>query len=598
LTRISSRAIPHWEYGRRSTENKKPEETPMLTSRRRLLTGAGASISALAFLRALPGGAADSFRPGLLPSADEIWSDVIFVNNTMGPTRLTGSPQHQAYVRYLKQQLRKILRSAGGDVFEDTFENYPRWTAKSWELSVNSRQLPVSSYFPYCTGGFTGARTPLVPAPSLAASGSGGNYPAADGINAVIIPPTSSTTGKVVNLGTFTGTGSVDWTNATGLIAYIDVSVEAASNVIPPSLYTVNTTYDIGTFGTEMFLNPPNPTATIFLPPDITNATKAGVLGVILGWQGISTGNANGQYNPFTVPYSSSPPSSQTGSDPSQTKGGIPALWVTEDVGTFIKNNIVGQDVPVTLSLNAEIKQVSTSTVWGLLPGANYGTSNDQFLICNTHSDGPNIAEENGGIGVFNVAQYFARVPLNQRPKSMVFMASTGHFGHGFLGSGRDWITQHPQIVAQAVGCMTIEHFGCSEWEDLLSGSRLFFSPTGKLVQTQVFVTDPVFQGRTPGPADPTLLDIFNASVAGAYDRAAVLSGGVFLGEGGGFHAIGVPTIGYLPVPQYLCAMAADGEISKLDSTHFYSQVVVTVKCLLAMQQATADQLKGAVASQ
>jgi hypothetical protein len=54
----------------------------------------------------------------------------------------------------------------------------------------------------------------------------------------------------------------------------------------------------------------------------------------------------------------------------------------------------------------------------------------------------------------------------------MVFMASTGHFGHGFLGSGRDWITQHPQI-----GCMTIEHFGCNEWEDLLKGSRLFVAP-------------------------------------------------------------------------------------------------------------------------
>ena len=40
--------------------------------------------------------------------------------------------------------------------------------------------------------------------------------------------------------------------------------------------------------------------------------------------------------------------------------------------------------------------------------------------------------------------------------------------------------------------------------------------------------------------------------------------------------------------------MAADGEISKLDSKHFYDQVIVTVKCLLAMQEATADQLKGA----
>jgi hypothetical protein len=99
---------------------------------------------------------------------------------------------------------------------------------------------------------------------------------------------------------------------------------------------------------------------------------------------------------------------------------------------------------------------------------------------------------------------------------------------------------------------------------------------------------------RTPGSADPTLLKIFNDAIAGADDRAAVLSGGVFFGEGRGFHAIGVPTIGYLPAPQYLCAMATDGEISKLDSKHFHDQVVVTVKCLLAMQQATGDQLKGA----
>lgn len=570
----------------------------MSISRRNFIVRGGASISALAFLRAAPGNAADSFRPGLLPSADEIWSDVRFVNNTMGPTRLTGSPQHEAFVQYLKHQLTSILNVAGGSVFEDTFANYPRWTAKSWALFAGPLPLPVSSYFPYCTGGFTGARTPLVPAPSLAAAGTGGDYPVADGINVVAIPPKSSATGTVVNLGTFTGPGTINWANAAGKIAYIDVSVEAASNVIPPSSYTVNATYDKGAFNTEQFLNPPNPTGTIFSPPDITNATKAGVLGVILGWQGISDGNAQGQYNPFTVPYSSSPASSQTGSDPSQTKGGIPALWVNETVGTLIKKDIAGKPVPVTVHLDAEIKQITTSTVWGILPGANYGKPNDQFLICNTHSDGPNIAEENGGVGVFNVAQYFARVPLHERPKSMVFMASTGHFGHGFLGSGRDWIAQHPQIMSQTVGCMTIEHFGCNEWEDISRGSTSFFAPTGKLVQGQILVTDPTFQKRTPGPADPTLLNIVNQSLAGADDRAAMLSGGAFLGEGGGFHAVGVPTIGYIPVPQYLCAMSPDGEISKLDSRHFHDQVVVTVKCLLAMQQATADQLKGAVASQ
>src|SRR5215470_10274243 len=577
-------------------------------SRRNFVAGSGVSLSALALLRVLPANAADEFQEGLLSSADEMWSQVKFVNNTMGPTRFTGSPQHSAFVQYLRGHLTNVLHPAGGSVFEETFANYPRWTAKSWALSAGSREIPVASYFPYCTGGFTGARSPLVPAPSLAAAGSGGNYPLADGIKVVVIPPKSSATGSVVNLGDFTGPGSINWAQAAGKIGYIDVSVEVLSNALPASVFTVNGTYDEGASNTETFLIPPNPVAAIVLLPDITNATKAGVLGVILGWQGISNGNAEGQYTPFTAPYSSSPASSQTGSDPSQTTGGIPALWVKEDVGTLIKSEIAGKAVPVTVHLDAEIRQVSTSTVWGILPGANFGKPNDEFLICNTHSDGPNIVEENAGIGLVNVAQYFDRLPQRERPKSMVFMAATGHFGHGFLGSGGtaapDWISQHPQIINQTVGCMTMEHFGCNEWEDIKRGSTLLYEATGKLQQSEVIVTDPAFQKGAagtpssgelpkPGPADPTLLEIFNDSIAGAFDRVVVLSGGVFSGEGGAFHAIGVPTIGYIPNPQYLCAIAPDGEISKLDSKHFHDQVVVTVKCLIAMQKATAGQLKG-----
>jgi hypothetical protein len=56
---------------------------------------------------------------------------------------------HAAHRLFEEQQLTKILASAGGAVFEDTFENYPRWTAKSWAISAGS-QLPVASYFPYC----------------------------------------------------------------------------------------------------------------------------------------------------------------------------------------------------------------------------------------------------------------------------------------------------------------------------------------------------------------------------------------------------------------------------------------------------------------
>jgi hypothetical protein len=248
------------------------------------------------------------------------------------------------------------------------------------------------------------------------------------------------------------------------------------------------------------------------------------------------------------------------------------------------------------VTIDADITQVSTATVWALLPGARHGEADDEILICNTHSDGPNIAEENGGVAVVDMARYFARVPLAERPRSMVFMASTGHFGHRFLGSGRDWIAQHPQIMARTVGCLTLEHLGCREWQDTRQGDGLAFAPTGQPLQSQVFVTAPTFQERKPGPPDPALQRIAETALAATRDRAVVLSGGAFLGEGGGFHAAGVPTIGFLPAPQYLCAMAADGQISKLDPAIFYDQLQLGVRCLLAMQSAATADLKGAAA--
>src|SRR5215468_11523715 len=107
----------------------------MAISRREFIVASGASLSALV-LSSCAGtrsqkGLADPFQEGLLPSADEMWSEVKFVNNTMGPTRFTGSPQHSAFVQYLKEQLANVLHPAGGSLFEEPFANYPRWTAKS-----------------------------------------------------------------------------------------------------------------------------------------------------------------------------------------------------------------------------------------------------------------------------------------------------------------------------------------------------------------------------------------------------------------------------------------------------------------------------------
>src|SRR5262249_28407785 len=55
----------------------------MAISRRKFVARSGASLSALALLRVLPANAAEPLQEGLLPSADEMWSEVKFVNKTL-----------------------------------------------------------------------------------------------------------------------------------------------------------------------------------------------------------------------------------------------------------------------------------------------------------------------------------------------------------------------------------------------------------------------------------------------------------------------------------------------------------------------------------
>ena len=462
----------------------------MALLRREFIAGVTASLPVAAGLGATSSAAAE-FSLNDLASPSEMWAELLHVNDEFGPTRLCGQPHHKQYVAYLRRQLTDILAPVGGQVFEDTFDNYPNWAATSWSLSADGRDIPVASYFPYSNGGFTGARSPLVPAAALAAPGGGGGYPRADGVNVKIIPPTTSAAAPVVNLGTFAGPGSINWADASGKLAYIDYPVALGSSRVTPAIYNVNEIYDSGQVNQEAFSIPANPTYSIQIPPDISNATQAGVLGVILGWVGLSDGNAAGQYCPFQV------------------------------------------------------------------------------------------------------ARYFARLPQSQRPRSIAFMVATGHFSHGYLGSSGDWIVQHPQIINSTVASLTIEHFGCNEWEDVTTDSGLQYAPTGKLEQARCYVTQPSFQLDQPGPADPALLSIVEQSLAGLLDRVAVVSGGAFSGEGGPFHHAKIPAIGYIPVPQYLVAIADDGEISKLDPEHFYDQVEFTIKCLLAMQDVSADMLAG-----
>jgi hypothetical protein len=533
----------------RKTTHDDSIRTPLVTRRGFGAAGAGTALSLM-----LPKGAGaapftpapSNFDRSLMPSFLEVLESILLVNSAMGPTRLTGSPQHSAFVNYMADK----FAEAGLIVGRDTY-TFPRWTATSWGIKAGNKSLDVSSYYPHSNGFYSGKRD------------ANGNYP-----NSGITQPVTTATGTVVNLGTWNGKGSVPWANAAGKIAYIDYPTP--SFAFPLSTwYKVLELYNSGASDTFPSSSV-GPISSILAGVDLNNAAAAGVLGVIVGWQGVSNGNAEGQYNPFTETL----------------QGGGPALWVNSDTAAEIKSKIAGTNTKVTLTLDASIQVVPTSTVYATLPGANYGKPNDEIIINNTHSDGPNITEENGGIGLVHLARYFSRVPQSKRPKTMVFMASTGHFSAGFLGSGADFIAFHPDIIDKTVAVLTIEHLGCKDYQDIQRGANLVYEPTGKLTQGWAF-----------GP-NGQAAQIMENALPGSLNRLAVLSlnsgsGAPFFGEGAHFNSLGIPTIGYIPVPQWLCAIAADGQISKISPENFYSQLEIFAKCLTVMQETPAATLAG-----
>ena len=217
-----------------------------------------------------------------------------------------------------------------------------------------------------------------------------------------------------------------------------------------------------------------------------------------------------------------------------------------------------------------------TDTLIAMLPGAT-----DEVVIVNTHTDGPNATEENGALGILALAKYFSKMPKSERKRTLVFPLTTGHFAGPWVPSIRGVIEKHPDLIKRAVAAITVEHLGCREWMD---DAARRYAATGKN-EWSVAITPDKAMGRA-------LVD----ALQGSRDRAGVVNpaNGGWLGEGSSLSRAGIPTIGYIPQPNYLLAGPADGCIEKLSPELLHSQIQVFAKLLHTIEAMTAGQLKGA----
>jgi hypothetical protein len=406
---------------------------------------------------------------------------------------------------------------------------FDRWAPRRWSLTVDGASVDVAFYFPY--------------------SG---------------VTPPAGVTAPLAYLGV-SPLSSAAWALARGKIAVVDVP----SPAMPVALAFPPTGSHPAGADVPGLVAAPGITDVVAAPM-LELAAQAGVLGVVCIRTGVSDDLAKDQYSPFTTGYQD-----------------CPALWLGPTAGKGVRAKAL-RGAEATLTLDAKVvKGAATETLWAVLPGADP----TEAVVVNTHTDGPNVAEENGGLGLLALAREFTKVPRSRRRRSLIFVATTGHFQIPQLSTGQllaqsssRWIADHPELidgrVRRTVAALTLEHLGCKEWADH-PGSNTY-AATGANEAGFCYTSTPAMR-RT-----------YLESAAGTANRrtfAVVPPPALYFGEGHDFYKERIATMSLIPAPTYLVAAPSDGALHKLDRTLMHGQVRTFANAIRALDGLSATEI-------
>jgi Peptidase family M28 len=99
---------------------------------------------------------------------------------------------------------------------------------------------------------------------------------------------------------------------------------------------------------------------------------------------------------------------------------------------------------------------LKTATIWGTLPG-----TTDENVVVVAHRDGWFEGANDNAAGVatmIGLAEYFAKIPKEQRRRSIIFLGTSGHHDNG-AESGA-WLLAHPEVFAKTAVLFNAEHTG------------------------------------------------------------------------------------------------------------------------------------------
>ncbi len=227
----------------------------------------------------------------------------------------------------------------------------------------------------------------------------------------------------------------------------------------------------------------------------------------------------------------------------------LPGLTVSKNDGNYLKELLNAETkkestikaeagaIEATIILTGETKLGETYNVYGSLPG-----KSDDVIVIMSHFDGWATNEASGASVVMALADYFGQFPKWSREKTLLFVLFGSHFGKKAYWNQYDCYVYN--ILPKVACAINIEMIG--KQIKVIDGE---FVETGLVAPRGMFISGPTFSAN-----EYMLSYASEAIVNNDMERTSILPGAFAVpGEGGKFHALGVPTINYIShnAPQF-----------------------------------------------
>ncbi len=257
----------------------------------------------------------------------------------------------------------------------------------------------------------------------------------------------------------------------------------------------------------------------------------------------------------------------------------LPGVWVSPNNGRKVTQLMSDGPTMGRLSYSGKISETVSHNIIGTLPGMS-----EEWIVIGTHHDGPwaSAVEDASGVAlVLAQAEYWTKIPRNQRPFSLMFLMNCGHMAGGagiwaFIERNQKFL--HNKVVTT----IHLEHVACD-----------VKSENGRLIPLETPTVRWWFTSRINVLEEITE----SAFVKEALGRSIVMPPDGFPPglehpptDGGPFHTEGVPLISLLAAPPYLFDPADTPAKIHQDSLEPITRAVIRI--INALRNETAAGLR------